>query len=290
MIATRAEMAKEALEKSLEIREEADLDFKSPLNIFDLCGNLTPNVRVLFVDYSMEGCYSRCDRPLIKISALRPLVRRVFNCVHELGHHVFGHGSTIDELRDETETFAGDSPDEFLVNAFAGFLLMPKLGVRRAFSIRGWKATAPTPEQVYAVACHFGVGYATLANHLVYGLREISSTTAKSLLSNRLPQIRRSLIGPVHSKRLQIIDQHYDMPVADTEVGTHLALVRGATVESNRLPTIHETEATTVVEATHPGLFRACGPDGWADMIRVSQFQYSGWSQYRHLGLEEDDE
>ena len=55
MIASRTDLAAEALEKSLEIREEADLDFKSPLNVFELCRQLTPSVRVLFVDYSMEG-------------------------------------------------------------------------------------------------------------------------------------------------------------------------------------------------------------------------------------------
>src|SRR5262245_25646937 len=123
---------------ALEVRERAGIDFGTPLNVFDLCDRLSPKVRVLFVDYSMEGCYLRSDRPLIQVSALRPMSRRVFNCAHELGHHVFGHGSTIDELQEEDCGNPHTNPNEFLVNAFAGFLLMPKLGVRRAFTTRKW--------------------------------------------------------------------------------------------------------------------------------------------------------
>ena len=50
----------------------------------------------------MEGLYLRQEKPEIWIG-LRPLVRHTFNCAHELGHHVFGHGSTLDELTAEGE-------------------------------------------------------------------------------------------------------------------------------------------------------------------------------------------
>ena len=68
-----ADLAQEALDKSLEIREEAGLPFGTPLNVFDLCELLRSKVRVRFADYSMEGCYSRSEQPLIEVSALRPL-------------------------------------------------------------------------------------------------------------------------------------------------------------------------------------------------------------------------
>lgn len=288
MIGTRVDLAREALEKSLEVREEAGTDYKSPINVIDLCGELVPSVRVLFVNYSMEGCYLRNDRPLIKISALRPLVRRAFNCAHELGHHVFGHGSTIDELQEESNLFNGNSPNEFLVNAFVGFLLMPKLGVRRAFTTRGWRATDPTPEQLYVISCHFGVGYTTLINHMAHGLRELSSSSAARLSAIRLPKIRRSLTGSDDLQRLQIIDQQYEMSIVDTEVGTHVILVPGAQVESDSVQFLRNVPCGRLFVTTHPGVFRATGPDGWAVIIRVSRYQYSGWSQYRHLGEEDD--
>jgi Zn-dependent peptidase ImmA (M78 family) len=180
---------------ALEVRERTGLDFGTPLNVFDLCDRLTPKVRVLFVDYSMEGCYLRSDRPLIQVSGLRPLPRRVYNCGHELGHHVFGHGSTIDELQEESRTDPYTDPNEFLVNAFAGFLLMPKLGVRRAFTVRGWPLKQATPEQLSVVACHFGVGYETIVSHLAYGLGAFSTGQAEKLRRAKLPAIRRALLG-----------------------------------------------------------------------------------------------
>src|SRR4051812_27240908 len=179
MTVRKADLAQEALDKSLEVREEAGLKLGTPLNVFDVCEKLNPKVRVRFADYSMEGCYQRSDRPLIEVSALRPLGRRTFNTAHELGHHALGHpGMRLDEQIGEGKADPASGPEEFAANAFAGLLLLPKLGVRRAFAARGWKIPAALPEQLFTVACHFGVGYLTLVNHLAYGLREISRDRA----------------------------------------------------------------------------------------------------------------
>ena len=98
MTVRNADIAQEALDKAAEVRQEAGLPFGTPVNVFDLCERLIPKVRVWFADYSMEGCYSRSDRPLIEVSAMRPLGRRVFNTAHELGHHALGHlGTRLDE-------------------------------------------------------------------------------------------------------------------------------------------------------------------------------------------------
>src|SRR3569623_15713 len=91
MIASFVDHAREALDKSLEVRESVGVPFGVPLNIYDLCESIVPKVRVRFANYSMEGCYCRSDRPLIEVSALRPLGRRVFSTAHELGHHILGH-------------------------------------------------------------------------------------------------------------------------------------------------------------------------------------------------------
>jgi hypothetical protein len=148
MIVANADLIQEALDKSLEVREEAGIPFGVPLNVYDLCERLTPKVRVRFADYSMEGCYFRSDRPLIEVSALRPIGRRAFNTAHELGHHAFGHGSRIDELQDEDRPESQDDPEEVLANAFARSLLMPRIGLRRAFTSRGWSIRNPTAGKI----------------------------------------------------------------------------------------------------------------------------------------------
>ena len=89
-----------------------------------------------FNNINMAGMYQRGLPPRIHLSA-RPLQRRAYNCAHELGHHVFGHGSSIDELREDAKSQPWDDPKEFLADTFAGFILMPIIGLRRAFSVRG---------------------------------------------------------------------------------------------------------------------------------------------------------
>lgn len=291
MIVQRANLTQEALDKSVEIRQEAGLPFGTPVNVFDLCELLTPKVRVRFADYSMEGCYIRSDRPLIEVSALRPLGRRVFNATHELGHHALGHaGTRLDEQLEEGRANPSADPDEYAANAFAGFLLMPKIGVRRAFVSRGWSIANPRPEQAFVVACHFGVGYLTLVNHLAYGLCEIRTAQAEQLKKVRLPVIRQALLGPNDADRLWVVDRHYVMPTLDTEVGTTLLLPRGSQSEFDNLAFVNDLPAGRVFIAVRPGITRVEAEGDWAVAVRIAKYQYAGWATNRHLEPEEGDD
>jgi Zn-dependent peptidase ImmA (M78 family) len=290
MTLAHTELAQQALDKSLEVREEAGVSFGVPVNIYDLCERLSPKVRIRFADYSMEGCYFRSDRPLIEVSALRPIGRRAFNTAHELGHHVFGHGSRIDELQEETRAEPHSDPEEILANAFARSLLMPRLGVRRAFSSRGWSAANPTAEQAFVVACHFGVGYLTLVNHLAHGLKEINKPRAAGLSRARLPAIRKSLLGAAGCEHLWAADRHYAMPTLDTEVGTTLLLPSGSRPEFPHLKHLIDVPWGSAYQAVRPGITRVEADAGWAIVVRVARYQYSGWSTNRHLETTGDDD
>jgi IrrE N-terminal-like domain len=291
MTVQHADLAQEALDRSLEVREEAGLPFGTPLNVFDLCELLTPKVRVRFAGYSMEGCYSRSDRPLIEVSALRPLGRRVFNTAHELGHHALGHaGTRLDEQLEEGKPDSTADPEEYAANAFAGFLLMPKIGVRRAFTSRGWSIANPEPVQAFVVACHFGVGYLTLVNHLAYGMRAIRSALAEQLKKVRLPAIRQAMLGSTLAEHLWVADRHYAMPTLDTEVGTTLLLPAGSRPEFENLMHTGDVTAGRVFSAARPGMTRVEANGGWAVTVRVAKYQYAGWSTNRHLEPEEGDE
>jgi len=273
------------------VREEAGQPFGTPVNVYDLCEKLTPKVRVRFADYSMEGCYQRSDRPLIEVSALRPLGRRAFNTAHELGHHALGHpGMRIDEQIGEGKADPASGPEEFAANAFAGFLLMPKLGVRRAFAARGWKIPSALPEQCFTVACHFGVGYLTLVNHLAYGLREISRDRAAELGRVGLPVIRRALLAGQGSDRLWVADRHYLMPTLDAEVGTTLILPLGSQPEFDHLRLEADLPTGRVFTPVRPAMTRVEAAGGWVVMVRIARYQYSGWSTNRHLELEDGDD
>ena len=90
-----------------------------PICIYRLCEVLGVTVR--FNNINMEGMYQRSVPPRIHLSALRPLPRRTYNCAHELGHHVFGHGSSIDELREDAKQHPWEDEKEFPGRHFRGF-------------------------------------------------------------------------------------------------------------------------------------------------------------------------
>lgn len=282
MTSTRTNLARQALEKSLEVREEHGYDFRSPLCVYELCDRARVNVR--FVDdVSMEGVYAALAKPTILISSLRPLARRSFTCAHELGHHVFGHGSTIDELKQDADE-AAFQPNEFLANAFAGFLLMPAQGVKRAFASRGWEPTTATAPQMYRVACSFGVGYETLLGHLQYSLKYIAPDRADTLRKAKLPHIRESLLGFSAPDALVIADRRHAMGTLDAEAGNLVLVPTGARTESDQIELVCDTAEGTVYRALRPGLARVTLPgESWAIVVRVSRFQYAGLARYRHL-------
>src|SRR5262245_29305414 len=112
MTPSRTDLARRAVAKAAEVRDRFDIPPNAAVNVFDLCGErFAPAITVRFKDISMEGVYLREDPPEIWIG-LRPFTRRVFNCAHELGHHVFGHGSTLDELQGDDAEDRPFNPDE----------------------------------------------------------------------------------------------------------------------------------------------------------------------------------
>src|SRR5258708_40241076 len=128
----RRALTYEAAQEAADARDAAGIQQDVPLCAYDLAHTLGAGVR--FVDVDMEGIYERGPPARILISPYRPLVRRTFNCAHELGHHRFGHGSTIDELKSvSANKLQSELPEEVLANAFAGFVLMPGIAIQRAF-------------------------------------------------------------------------------------------------------------------------------------------------------------
>lgn len=292
MLPTRKDLARKALLRADELRDKYDIEPESALNVFDLCGErLDPPVLVRFTDVpSMEGFYLRQDPPEIFLGE-RPLVRRTFNCAHELGHHVFGHGSTFDKLTAEGESGRSFEPDEFLVDTFAGYLLMPRIAVMNAFHVRGWNAADADPVQFFVVACSLGVGFETLVSHSFFSLELFGNAAYQQLIKTGLPAIRRAMFGDQAPARLHVVDTHHTIPTSDTEVGTVVLLPAGVAAENPILADPVDTPRGRLFTATAPGLCRVFTPGGeWAAVIRIMQFKYRGLSRYRHFPLGDDDD
>jgi hypothetical protein len=176
------------------------------------------------------------------------------------------------------------------VDTFAGFLLMPTLGVRRAFASRGWKPSVATPEQIFAVACSFGVGYETLITHMTFSLGLLDRSYAKTLRKDSPKSIRERLLGRSTVHPLVIVDHHWVMPTVDAEVDSLLLLPAGAQADGAAL-VLEETFCTGhLFRACRPGIFRVVVPEtSSAVFVRIAKHEFVGLAQYRHLDCGEEN-
>lgn len=289
MTIDRRALAQEAMAASIDVRQKTKLGQVNPVCPYEISAER--GVKVQFLDIaSMEGTYERGRPPRIRLSALRPLGRKAFTCAHELGHHIFGHGSTVDELRQDEARSAPNSPDEILADAFAAFLLMPTLGLRNAFIRRGWVVASATPFQMFTVACEFGVGYSTLLTHLAYGIRELSSAREKTLQRSSPQSMRAAVLGRITQAPLLVVDEHSKAKTLDAEVGMHLLLPAGCELVGHVAVFEQDLAGGRLFRCTRPGIARATSPrTDWAAFVRVAREKYVGFAQYRHLEMEDDD-
>ena len=272
----------QGMQASITARTKAGLDLQSPACIYGLCE--AHHVTVRFNDINMEGMYDRQPKARIHVSALRPLARRAFTCAHELGHHVFGHGSTIDELRDDHAQNADRPSNEVLADSFAAFVLMPTLGLREAFVKRSLDPNKASALDMYAIACNFGVGQATLVNHLAYGIDMISSVQRAQLGRITPKMIRTELLGQVVSEPLTIADLYWNSPTLDMEQGSFLTLPSGVVVDTEMLMPERDLAGSRLFRAMKVGITRVVIPgSSWATYVRIGRRQYIGLARFRHL-------
>lgn len=276
----RRALAAQSLRAALDLRERHGVPDYEPICPFDVCN--AEGITVRFVDFSMDGIYYRGSPARILLSARRPLVRRIYTCAHELGHHLLGHGSRLDELHDRATTPSWDNQEEFAADTIAAHLLMPTVGIRRALNIRSWSLTSMAPAHFYTLACDFGVGYQTLITHLSVGTRELSKVRALELLRSSPKTLRRQLLKADSSEALVICSPHRAAAHLDLEVGMLVMTPQ---------PVAAATSFMVPVDTLARGhLYRAINPGttefdlGQRTMqVRIMPRQFAGLARYRHL-------
>ena len=274
-------MAQGAFASALRMRKNAGYRLDEAICVYDLAETL--GVEVRFADIpSMEGMLYCNDDPVIIVSSQRPPGRRAFTCAHELGHFQAGDGTTVDELIGGVVRADIDSK-EFIADCFAGALLMPKMAVERAFSLRNWSARNPTAGQVYVVSEFLGVGYSTLVHHLWKSLKLLPGSLAENLLKHNRRKAQAQALGWETESTVWIVDPHWNSRPIDMEVGDLVHLHEDSEYEGSCLEDAGLSCSGRLYRACHPGIGRLSAATGWAGYVRVSRRNFVGRSLFRHL-------
>lgn len=278
----RKRLAAEALKASANVRKKFGYDLSSPVNIYDLCERAEVSVR--FVEINMEGMYVNLGegvKPTIFVSALRPFHRKIYTCAHEYGHHYFGHGMTVDEI---TESDGEYTPEEFLVDTFASYLLVPPLGLKGVFIKRNINLEKITPAECFAVACSFGVGYSTMVKHLQFN-DCITKAQSNNLLRASLKSMKQELMGENKSGSLFFFDKKTSGRTIDIETNSWVLLPSDIIVEQEKFLTKYKVvDMGTIYQASNPGIVRVYTlSEDWSYFVRIQKQEYIGLSKYRHL-------
>jgi len=280
----RQQLARSALYRALKLRNEFGIAVNQVFDVFDFATN--SGVEVRFVDIpSFEAMYIQDGQPRILVSSHRPMARQTFDCAHELGHHVFGHGSKIDDQINSEAGRGRFDPQEYLADRFASYLLMPKTLVAHAFHIRGWAIADCSPGMLFTIAGWLGVGYTTLIHQMAMSLCILSRKKADALLQASPKEIRMDLVSQSVTGHLVVVDFHWKDRAIDAQVGDYIMLPQGVQCEGSSLtlePQRHEGGA--VYRANVPGVGRFLHvASEWCSYVRVCRRGYVGRSIFRHL-------
>jgi hypothetical protein len=278
----RNDLSRLGLTEALKVRSDNNVEFHESICSYDLAKKI--GIRVYFDSLpSTEGAYFNIEPPTIILSSLRPSGRAAYTCAHEIGHHIFNHGTHADELFDNPDTIRHNR-EEFLADVFAGFLLMPKLAVSYGFSQRKWSIKNFTPEQVFIVAGWLGVGYTTLISHICYSLHLIYPDKAKELCKIPLKKIKLNIFGRDIKENVLLVDRHWIGRPIDIQVGDIVVFQEDVILDEKMFSPVSVLPEKREFKGLHPGIGRFYNNDGsWSAFVRVSRQEYKGQARFRHL-------
>ncbi len=269
------------IKKALKIRLKQKIQIDETFCILDMAKELGIEVKFVGIK-SLEGAYLK-ETHTILLSTFRPEGRIRFTCAHELGHFIFQHGDSFDELVDKGAT-GTNKREEKMCDIFASFLLMPETTVNSFFHSHDWSINSPNPSEIYAAANWLGASYSSLLNHLYFGLKKIDKRTFDNLVKIQPKNIKSSLSGRHITSNLLIVDSHWKGRPIDMQIGDYLLLAHQID-NTDGILTLVATPGKFLYQANRPGLsFVKIQNDNGGLAVRVRRNEYVGRSIFRHLG------
>ena len=227
---------------------------------------------------SFEGMYVATNN-LILISSERPEGRKRFTCAHEIGHHVLGHGTVIDEILKA----GSDKAVELEADLFAGLLLAPKVAVKGAIRRYGIQEKELTPLDAYVLSKYFGVSYSAFIHHIHHTLQLITPNHFQHLskANTSLSKIREALTGFSTGRQVIKVGAWWQEKAIDIEVGDMIVSDSDLQITGTH---ILETKKTNCLHLTAkaPGITKLADKNGWCTLVKISKSKYSGMFQFKY--------
>lgn len=165
---TRRKVIGDARLAAQTLHAELGTDFDRPIDIFEVAQRLqiwltTKPLGGLYGFYLKEG-----DAAGIVLNGAHPEYLQRYTCAHELGHHVLGHTSHLDE-EEHIESGGSDGVwEELAAQAFAGAFLMPLQSLNRVQRRLGVpRDRGVTAAEVYLISRDLDVSFSAAAWQLV---------------------------------------------------------------------------------------------------------------------------
>lgn len=287
---TRKELVIKAIVKAERVRKSCNIDKRLPVEPIDLAEKSGCEVRFMAIS-SLEGIYSPDhEKGTIIIGSQRPSGRRAFTCAHELGHHVFKHGVCLEELNGY-RSIANKSEEEVLADTFAAFLLMPLFAIKKSLKDRDLSSKLLKAVDVFHLASYFGVGYATIVNHMYYSLNLIDLKMKDAFLRVSPKQIKQEYNCAASSK-VVFADHFWLGRPIDLEIDDMLVLPQNFYLPEG--PYIQKVGAVcgwNTYVAAKTGYTKAfCNEPRWASHIRIAPKEFEGLARFRFYEEPEGDE
>ncbi|MDE0302671.1 MAG: ImmA/IrrE family metallo-endopeptidase [Gammaproteobacteria bacterium] len=284
---SKIELGTRAVQEATRLRARLGIESTAAICPFDMAADLGVVVRLHALP-SLEGIYSPEEKSVVILSSERPWGRIRHTCAHELGHHVFGHGASIDEPG--LNGHKAWKPEEFMADRFATGLLMPKLAVMAAVERHGWNVAKLSAEQAFVLAQEFGVGYTNFISHLERTLKVMDPRTAQELRRNglNLKRIRNAVAGFDVAHDVFVGDEHWGARPIDIETGDIVVIPPNALFCGHCARMMHEPIPHLLGVTAGEGRLNLRSRSS-ALHVRVSQRGFTGLARYRHMD-EFDDE
>jgi len=275
----------QAAKTALEYRVRNGVALDGPCDVYELIVRQGVELRFMEVK-SLEGFYlSDGTAGQINVCAFRPAGLQRFTAAHELGHHVFKHGSTFDPQLDYAERFSSVTAEERVAELFARYLLMPRRAVHKGLVNIGANVKNPQPSDIYRVAAWLGVGYTTLIHQMRWSLELLNQTQLEFLLGAK-PQAIKQTLAPSIAKfgRSELWPAHasWNGSHIHVEIGDVITGISGG----------NEGIVTAVDRACHQAssIGRCVFPlvGGGHVQVSVCRKEFVGFYEYRYLPEPED--